>query len=217
MTCPQLLIQLFVPIVENDNRVPIAGALVSLDSTSEVRTGGEGRFIFREVKTGTRHLLVRSIGAEPLSVSVQVLPGETTMVTLTLRKVVTLGPVAVSAPTWNRAIRRDLAERQRLGLGYFRDSLAVERLPHTAAIFDGVSGVRVQRGVGNRFRILTSGGCELAVWINRHRSEGMDLYLLNPKDIAVVEVYPRESIIPLEFQVRRACGAMVVWTKSFLG
>jgi carboxypeptidase family protein len=198
----------------------VSGAIVNIEGLPEVRSDENGRFVLRDVPAGTRQIEVRAIGATPLVTIVDVTPLDTTTVALSLSKVVTLEEVTVKARRFRDVMVRDIAERRQVGLGYHRDSTDIARLPSVTTIFDGIAGLRVQRGVGSRFSITNADGARLCVWIDRVLLDFVDLYLLTPDAIAAVEVYPRGFTTPEEFRPRRrsagCTGAIVVWTKRYL-
>lgn len=200
--------------VTGDGGRAVAGAIVFSEGLPETRSGEDGRFVLRDVPAGTRQVEVRAIGAAPYVTIVDVRPRDTTTVAFSLSKVVTLEEITVKARRFRDVMIRDIAERRRVGLGYFRDSTEIGQLPNVTTIFDGVAGLRVRRGIGSQLRIQVD-GCDLAIWIDRQRLEPVDLYLLTPDAIATIETYTRPTFMPPEFKEKGKCGAVVVWTKRF--
>ena len=77
---------------------PISGAQVSLDGdTSSVRTDAAGKFRLAEVRPGTQTIEVRRLGLEPARLVVDIAPGTSTTVTLTLIRSRLLDPILVTA------------------------------------------------------------------------------------------------------------------------
>ena len=194
----------------------VQGALIVADDVHEARSDETGRFWLRDVPSGTRQIEIRAIGAEPVSRAVDVRPGDTAIVSVQLKKAATLPEVNVTAPATRFMYRREIMERRQSGLGYFRDSTAIERLPLMAHVFDGIAGINVRRGGGSRFVITGKDDCRLAFFIDRVKMiDAFDLNLLAPDQIATLEVYNSLTLTPAEYQVRNTCGAIVVWTKRF--
>ncbi|MGH7130084.1 MAG: carboxypeptidase regulatory-like domain-containing protein, partial [Planctomycetaceae bacterium] len=94
-------------IVDQDG-VPYSEARVVLDDSTEVRSRGDGTFDFRDVRAGTRQLEIMSIGIAPIVSTVDVLPGDSSSVRFTLRRVTTLDVVEVTASRRGRKIAEGL-------------------------------------------------------------------------------------------------------------
>ena len=202
--------------IVSSNDGPLYGALIMADEVQEGRSDENGRFWLRDVPAGTRQIEIRAIGAEPATRTVDVRPGDTAVVSVQLKKAATLPEVTVTAPATRFMYRREIQERRELGLGYFRDSTAIGRLPLMAHVFDGIAGINVRRGGGTRFVVTGKDDCRLAFFIDRVKMiDAFDLNLLAPDQIATVEVYNSLTLAPAEYQVRNTCGAIVVWTKRF--
>jgi protocatechuate 3,4-dioxygenase beta subunit len=207
---------------------PVAGAIIATEGLPEVRSDDDGRFVIRDVPAGTRQIDVRAIGASPMTAIVDVVARDSTPVALEMRRVQTLAEIRVTAPTFRQVMLRDINERRRTALGYFRDSTTIAKMPSAIASLDGIAGLKVCRppAGGGSARFIDSiedcrrPKCERAIWIDRVRLDAIALVLLNPADIATVEVYNRQTFTPIEFQAREReillCGAVVVWTKRFL-
>lgn len=205
----------------------IVGARVSGDEVPEVLTDSAGRFFLPRVPTGSRQLEVIALGRTPQSRLVQVRARDTLEVAFTLERVTTLAGVRTEATVVGELVR-GYEERLRTGLGRFRDSVELARMPSMASAFDGLPNLIVRRGAGGfglQLRTTPSIAtgvttCAPRVFIDGRPDDMQQLNLLQPRDIAWVEVYTRPGLIPIEFMEgiqNRACGVVVVMTKRKLG
>jgi hypothetical protein len=206
----------------------VAGATVMAGAGAESRTDSSGQFLLPKLVPGSRMLQVQAVGFAPVSRLVHLVAGEQITLDIGLERVTTLGTVRTDADRdRNRAMFVAAFETRRLsGLGRVRDSTDIERLSTTASIFDAFGGVRVQRGAGSLFTIKLpqaqsiSGGngtCEARLLLSGVAADWIDLVPLSPADLAWVEVYPRATALPAEFQIStkgRACGVVAVVTKD---
>ena len=61
--------------------------------------------------------------------------------------------------------------------------------------------------------------CSPAVFMDGLRFEAMDIdFVSYPEDIEAVEIYVRGSQAPAQFwDVRNACGSIVLWSRRYMG
>jgi hypothetical protein len=199
---------------------PYRDARVTLEGVAEVRSGADGRFTIRDVPAGTRQLDISAIGMSPTSVIVDVVPNDTALVTATVGKVTTLDAVQVKALARQREFNRDLEERKKSGLGYMQDSTQMKNIGNMANVFATFPSAEVKRTRGSAFYITFPAGtsrCVGLVWIDGRRGDYDQLAMIQPADLALVEVYPSRLSVPLKFSVPgQFCGVIAVWTKYSL-
>jgi hypothetical protein len=203
-------------VVNGDGGQPVAGARISTDGAPEARSDASGRFVVRDVPTGTRQVDVIAIGMVPVSVVVDVSARDTATAIVEVRRVTTLDPVKVKATPVRQKMVAAIDERRKTGFGHYADSTTIGAHGRILSVFEEMPGVRVDgRGVVRFGQGL--GTCVANVWIDGFRSDSTDTKWLRPDEVAVVEVYPRVMSMPPEFMVRRArgapCGSIVIWTK----
>jgi hypothetical protein len=201
---------------------PIGDARVIVDGVPELRSGGDGRFLVRDVPIGSRQVEVLSIGMSPVMTVADVTPADTALVLASMRKVTTLDVIRVTASPMTRRLVRDLEERRKLGAGYFRDSTEIANHGSLFSVFFEFPSVQVQRtGLGSDFVVILPGTsnrkCLANVVIDGSKARAEDLNFLRPSDVAAIEVYPRRMGLPMQFMRDTDCGAVVVWTKWYFG
>ena len=194
-------------------------ARVVLDDSTETRSSGDGRFVFRDIPPGTHQVEVFALGIMPVITTVHLFRRDTAEVALQLRRVTTLDVVRVTAPS-NRArlIAEGIEERRRLGFGYTMD---MTELAGYATFFNALSdlpGARAQFRDGNYSLYVPDGRggeCIPAVWIDGHRMTMLSLTTVHPRDVTAVELFARAGTVPLEYrgaERKMSCGALLVWT-----
>ena len=207
-------------VVDADGR-PVGDVRVILENVREVRTDAGGRFLLRDVPTGSHQLEFASVGMTPVTLDVDILAADTTMVSATLRTVTNLQALNIlGAGTRGRAVRR-FEERRQQGFGAFMDSTTIGSRATLAAVFAGFAGVTVQAASANgrRFNIYLpstgSGPCLAMLQLDGIQQIDHEILgLMHPDDIAAVEVYPQRLTIPTELMRTDArCGLVAVWTK----
>lgn len=213
--------------VRGPNGEPIANARISGDGVAEAVSDSVGRFLMPRVPTGSRQLDVVALGRTPQMRLVQMRVRDTLDVAFVLDRVTTLAGVKTEATVLGELVR-SYEERRRIGLGRYRDSTELARMPSMASAFDGVPNLIVSRAAGGfglklktPVQIRTgSDKCEPRIFIDGRADDMFSLNRLQPRDIAWVEVYTRSSVIPVEFMEgvqNRACGVVAVMTKRRLG
>ena len=203
---------------------PLADVRVVVDDTTEVRSGANGAFIIQAVPAGTRQVEILSIGMRPIVTAVDVLPHDTATLALQLRKVTTLDVVRVTASRRGRMLAEEIEARRKSGMGYLMDVGDVARRATLSSVFSDLPSTRVEHRNGNFTVSLPDGRgglCEPDVWVDGARLAQAALNMIQPREIAAVEVFPRASTIPTRFRRdvnnTRRCGAILVWTNWALG
>jgi hypothetical protein len=198
---------------------PLGDARVIVDSLPEVRTGDDGSFTVGHVPTGTRQVRVLTVGSRSTSVPVDVTPGATASVIVTLPKIVGLAPVETRAERNVRLFAAEFDERRRRGLGYVRDSTEIVKYDELLSLFRSIPSVNVQYRRSNVSITVpngSGGACAPRVLIDgAETAVGLLLDLL-PREVAGVEVYVRGSNVPQRFAeigIQARCGIILVWTK----
>jgi hypothetical protein len=197
----------------NDARI----ALGSL----EARTDARGRFLLRNVPTGTQQVDLSSIGLAPISSVVDVFADDTTQVTLTTYRLTNLDPVRVSASPANRVRVMQYEARRKQGFGSYLDSTGLAKKATMSAAFQGLPGVTVQNvtRTGRLFNIYLpstgTGPCLAMLYVDGLQQ--FDHEILGsfvPADIAAIEVYQQRTTVPTELmRTDQKCGVVAVWTK----
>jgi hypothetical protein len=199
---------------------PVPNALVDAPGATGVRADGEGRFMIPGVALGTRVLVVRSIGAEPMVAIADVAWRDTAEVEITLKNIATLDSVEVIGSRVMRRFVTELEERKELGIAKFVDSTVVLKYASLQGAITAKSIASMTRG-GNIFFGYGGRICHPGLWIDRHYIEpgeqvAFELRLLNPNTVGTIEIYERRAAIPIEYwppSGGMANCVIVIWTK----
>lgn len=188
------------------------------------RADESGIFHLGGFPAGTQQFGVRRIGYAPIDFEIEMPADSTVTVVVRLKQVIprlreiTVEEKRISMSLW----RVGFYDRQERGVGTFFLPLEIdERHPQQLSdMLYGVNSVTMNNGgtQGGRFAYgMEAGGpCRMHVWLDgkpmRLGSEGLAEIPMN--GIRAIEVYPRASVTPLEFQgIEYRCGAIVLWTK----
>jgi hypothetical protein len=211
--------------VVNAQHQPVPDSRVAIWGTGRSATvNARGTFTLDSLPGGTHTLEVRAIGYVPVRSIVHLGGSDPANVH------VELGERAVALPTitvrgqlvYSRALQR-FEERRRGAVGHFIPPEEIERRPFTRPtdLLMQVPGVTVRDypGLGRvvATRSATGSYCTPFFFVDGRRSflsaAEIDQFHY-PSEIAAVEVYPRPSMVPAEFQVGvGTCGAVVIWTR----
>jgi hypothetical protein len=209
-----------VGMLTDPSGAPFPDARVILDS-QEVRSDFDGRFVLPGVATGSRQLEVLFIGVTPVLSTVDVRPGDTTMISLALPRITSLATVHVTSTERARMLREEFEERKIMYGRNIIDSTAINRLMSLPNVFYGIPNVTAKRSANGDFTVLMADGRGKSC-IPELRVDGAmvnDFATLNslpPNRVLAVEVYPHAFNVPSEYQrggVRYQCGLVAVWTK----
>ena len=198
---------------------PVPNALVDAPGATGVRADGEGKFLIPAVALGTRTLVVRSIGAEPVFAIADVAWRDTAEVDVLLKNIATLDSVEVVGGLVMRRFVNELEERRALGIAKFVDSTRAIRYASVQAMLTSSSTARMDR-FGTVYFGTESRPCLPVLWIDktyvRRADVSIELRLVNPAQIGTIEIYERKTMIPLEYWPPGggpADCAIVIWTK----
>lgn len=214
-------------VVSASTGLPVEGAVVMLmGSTFGALTDEDGNFRIPQTWAGVDSIEVRFIGYEPSHLVVDLVPNETTRVTLLLSQtVVRLADLVVEVRQTRRARNlRGFVERMGKGFGSFFTPRQIRsrnpRLP--SDLLRGEPGVSVGRISYGRAEIFlgkgASLGCPPALYLDGMYQSGMQFDDLSREDLGAVEIYKRDIETPMEFlRTSSTCGAIVVWTPDGAG
>ena len=197
----------------------VSNARINVGGASEVRSGGNGRFIVRNVPVGTQQLEVEGIGFSPVTRIVEVSANDTVEVSVNVERITMLDSVTVSASAARVRLANQYDQRRRMGNGYYRDSTEIGRFNTLDGVFNGMGMVSLRRPRGATPTISIGSRCPSAtIYIDRTRTDADHLMALRPSDIAAMEVY-RPGELPIDLAavlglhpMAKPC-AVVVWTK----
>ena len=208
--------------VTDTSRAPIGSVELLLARRGEInrrfRTGNDGRFSFDGLLGGSVSLTARRLGYRartisldindttvriPLAVVLQVIPGD-------------VAPVLVEGI--DSRLEAFYTHKRQSNFGRFIEQTEIERKGPVfiSELFRTVAGASV-RPSGRFGNIVRLRGCQPMIWVDGiHVLDAEIDDVVNPTDIAGMEIYNSWSTLPSEYMDRQGagCGAIVVWTKS---
>lgn len=202
-------------VVTDARGMPIANAVIGVDTLIEVRSNDEGRFTVRNVPIGTRQAAVVSIGMQPQTLTFNVTPGDTTHVTVPMSVVQLLDAVRVranrSTPAASRV--RMFDDHRRIGLGSIIDSTNMVGQRSMVTVMRTIPGLQVTSGRGISGPSISSPRCAgFKLMLDGHPFTNDELTTLDPETLAGVEVYKRPLIYPSDIVSGGGCS-ILLWTK----
>lgn len=217
--------------VTDTNATPMVEARITAVGSKLVTvTGVDGRFQLANMPKGLQILQVGMLGYKTILLPIEVEVGETLHVQVKLEtEPVPLTPVEVTAEPAVAPLLRGFYERRARGGGFFftREEIQLLKPSLFTDVLRRVPGVRLQpvRGPsGNSYQAVTgrmsgSRACPMLYYVDGVAFPvtgdiGINS-LIQPEDIAGVEVYSGTSRVPLQFHSSSAhCGVIVIWTYS---
>lgn len=197
----------------------VTDAVIRVDSSSEGRTDSSGTFELTRVPAGTREVKVLAIGAEPMTIVADILPRETTTLSVQLRPVYTLNTVTTTGTRGARVFAAEFEVRRKSGFGYMQDSTDIARYPQFINALRSFPSLNVQQRPTTLVITVPNGkggDCQPDVLIDGARGTFNHLLDLMSNEIGGVEVYTHASHIPSRFVpagIQPQCGMILVWTK----
>jgi Carboxypeptidase regulatory-like domain/TonB-dependent Receptor Plug Domain len=205
-------------VVTDSALVPLGDATVSvLGSAIRVVTGANGRFRVRDMNPATYILLVRRIGFEAASLSVQLSPGDTVRPSFALLRATTkLDTVTVKGERLTPALQ-EFESRRKLGVGHFITQAEIDRQNPLllSDLLVMVPSVRV--GSNGGWPVNIRSGCGFAVYLDGVRLPTGSGFndIAPPKEIAGIEIYSGAATIPVQYKPISGsfCGVILLWTR----
>ena len=194
-------------------------ARVSINGDSAVAsTDADGRFVLRNLRSGTRVLSVRRLGFQPTEVPVNLLTRVPVDVIVKLEKfVVVLDTVRVIAFRDIALDRVGFSRRKKSGMGYYMtpDDIARRHAFDLAGLLSMAPMLR--RSYSGGRAIITGrpfgigGGC-VTWWLDDSPWLGGGIEdVIHPDEIVAVEVYSA-SFAPAQYRRFGNCETVVLWT-----
>jgi carboxypeptidase family protein len=207
--------------VTTSEQSPVYGGRVTVRESGSTVINSDGGFVLRDLPLGTQWVTVQAIGRAPFGQAVDLREGDTTWLSVTLSPLpVTLAPVRVT--TQPSRLLAEFEERRRAGLGYSLGEADLASIPSMRAALTTLPAVRFARGAGlTDFVVLLPnpgisgrGYCIATLYIDGAISGYEQLHSYRPSDLVGIELYPRASSAPLQYQsVATGCGVLLIWTK----
>jgi hypothetical protein len=176
---------------------------------------------------GTQMIEVKRVGLDLARRPVEVVPGETSVVALTLTNAQLLDAMVVTAARTKRnPAVADAVRRHRTGLGVLLLEDQLKGRLSMQALIEGLSGVRTEMSNGGTndqwvaYMRLGTGECVARIYVDGHEQDYDYLQAMHPDEVAALEVFVRGAVAPLFtsghsiFGREDNCGSIVLWTKG---
>lgn len=206
---------------QTDEQTPLFGGRVSVREGPSTVVEADGGYTLRGVPPGTQWVSVQGIGREPYGRAVDLRQGDTTWLDVALGpQAVTLKPVRVVAQA--SRLLQEFEERRRSGLGYSRTEDELAGAGSLRGAFGTLPTVRFERGSGLKDFVVMlpnpsasgRGYCVATLYVDGFLSDYDQLQTYVPSDLVGLEMYPRASLAPIQYQsVSTGCGVLLIWTK----
>ena len=225
---------LVVRVEDDSSDVALRGArlrLVGAGASSWV-TGDDGTARLRNVPAGERVVQASLAGYAMRDVTVEVTPGGTQAVVISLvPQVQEVTLEGLNVTSWGRSVilrGSGFYERQENWNGTFltRDDVLARHPARLPDVFRQVRGFTVVRAASREILTATrrqsrGGFCPPRVYLNGVRIPGSSsdvlahLNNISPNEVEGVEAYPSASSIPPQYSAADSgCGLILIWTRS---
>jgi len=208
-------------VVDQEKGNPVEGVELRIRGTGLMRVSNPaGKFIFEAVPAGSRVLEVSHLAYRVRTDSIQVLPGETLEIEVTLSPdPVRLDPLVVTVRSKVLEASGFYARRDQglSGVLLTREQIEERRPARLTDLFVSIPGVRLAHrdGVGASVVVFPRGNlmegetCFPDVWVDGIITSILDLDQFHPDQVEGLEVYQGAGT-PLRYN--SACGAILIWT-----
>lgn len=207
-------------VTSSDTGDPLGGVELTVQDTDlRETTTGQGHFRFAEVPPGRRTLALSYLGTPTSRVLVDVRPRQT--IDLSLVVGVRVVPITELVVTVDRALPvgklTGFYQRREIHAGYFitREDIERVRPVRTTSLLRRVPGLDVGQRSASGVTPVTMGrrkGCVPDFYVDGARAPYFDVDVLDPQEIAGIEIYRGNSEVPIRFKHRDRCGVIVIWT-----
>lgn len=215
--------------VFDESGAPLSYANVQVNYGARFVADDSGRFSF-PYETGSRTLLVRRIGFEPLELRLTEKPDTALRIVLSaaaaqLKEVkIEASGAAYRSLDLHGFYRRMRDSERGAGTGWFITPEDIERRKpaNTLQMADGLPTVRVLKsGLGPMWdRIVGSRNCTMTVFLDniritgKRRNDDPVNQMVPVSHMAAMEIYPRALGAPPQYQpLTGTCGVVLIWTK----
>jgi len=208
-------------LVTDTNFVPLANVEATVGGSNlRVMTGSNGRFRFVDLPAGQYVLAVRRDGFAASTIEVQVTPGDTARLSLTLQPNQPTLDIAASGLDVIAARRATFELHRAHARGQFmtETEIAARGATRTRQVLGGFSDMQVQAGLATAIDLPNHGrSCLLDLFVDGEPLKtSMVDRLPPPEQLLGIEVYARAQTVPPEVPMLQtgSCGAVLVWTKA---
>jgi hypothetical protein len=203
---------------------PVADVEVTaLKSAKTVRSDTAGAFTLPPVPSGNVDLSFRRLSFEPVVLSLQIAPDDTTDIEVTLTVVAqALKAVVVLADQQHLRILEAFETRRKQGIGHFITRGEIEKR-HPLLLSDMVrmipGAILASDMLGRttlHFARVPHAGCPPQYFVDGMQVYGYNIDDMPATDVEGVELYAGPSGLPPEYNRLHStvsCGAVIIWTR----
>jgi hypothetical protein len=206
---------------QTDERTPLYSGRVSVREGPSTVVEASGGYTVTGVAPGTQWVTVQAIGRAPVGRAVDFRAGDTTWLDVALGPLpVSLSPIrVVGQPS---RMLQEFEERRRAGLGYSLGEAEIKGAGSLRGVVGALPTVRIGRGSGIKDFVVmlprpgvdARGYCVATLYVDGFLSDYDQLQNYRPEDLVGIEMYPRASLAPIQFQsISTGCGVLIIWTK----
>jgi len=199
----------------------LPGAYASLeDGAGRAEVDSMGRFVMRDLPSGTQMLMVRRIGYFASRQPIDLRNRDTVRVAVALAEATILDTIRVVATADEQRIVEAIDERRLAGFGYLLGPAEIRQHTSLRSVFERVPLVTVQGPTYNftiGFRKPRWGKelCTPAIYIDDYLADAEQLASLQTADLFAVEVYTHPNAGLFKYLAwNNQCGVILVWTRA---
>jgi hypothetical protein len=198
----------------------LPGAYASVDDVAgRTEADSLGRFVLRDLPSGTYMLMVRRIGYFAFRQPVDLRNRDTARVDVTMAEATVLDTLRVTASPDLATIVEGIDDRRRSGFGYLLSTAEIRQRGLVRSAFEGFPLLEVGGSSPHNFSLRFRKGlgvCTPDIVLDGFPADEEQLSSLNVRDLVAVEIYPHPS--PGLFQYMSVahfdCGVVLVWTRT---
>jgi hypothetical protein len=199
----------------------LPGSYASLDGVdSAVMADDRGRFVLRNLPSGTQMLMVRRVGYFAARQVVDLRNRDTTRTDVAMTEATVLDTIRVTASPALQPVIEEIDERRQTGFGYLMTTSELRGRTSMRSVFQGFPSLEVRGGAYNfslvvpkYSSIMTGGGCVPDVYIDGFPGDAEQLANMRPQELMAVEIYPRPNPALYKYMHLNTCAVVLVWTK----
>jgi len=213
--------------VVSDKGAPVPNARVSVQGAKATSTTGkDGEFRLAGLPSGTRAVIVRCVGFQPVETAVDLSAREPSRIVVRLaQSAPKLADVEVKGKYETALKKNGYLDRKKMGMGHFYgpDDIARRQPQYLSSMFQTIPGFKLVNGqYGSSIRSSRStgtngqGGC-VTIWVDgvqyREAQTGELDNQLPVNQLMAIETYS-SSEAPMEYQSagQSSCSVVVIWT-----
>jgi hypothetical protein len=201
-----------IGVVRLESGAARPGVRVGVDDTAEeVYTDEAGRFVLRNLPTGTHMVMARLVGYTAVRRPVDLSERDTARIEVSMRALTVLDTLQVTAsgnPLFDELF--DRINSRTVGQVIMGEELA--RAASARSVLQRFNGLRISGPTIYNYRIYSGINCPVRVFIDGMPGSTDEMQSYRNDQLLAVEYFPRGTQAPM-FAADDPCGVVLVWTK----